>query len=145
MCDHPDLFEVSDFVFDRYAKVGFDKLSPPEKVFVCVWGLEAEVNNGGFDQYYFNSSGDHAQDAEVSLKAIGAKHTAQLVKLGNALFGASGPSPNRAARQKQLDALGDAKTKKMNEIEDEIMKYKDNLEELLRAYVSRNAEAFRSQ
>jgi hypothetical protein len=91
--DQPDLFKASDFVFDRYAKLGSDKLTTPEKVFVCVWGLEGEVNNGGFDQYYFNSSGDHALDAEESLKAIGAKHTAQLVKQANALFGASSPSP----------------------------------------------------
>lgn len=143
--DQPDVFKVSDFVFDRNAKLGYEKLTTPEKVFVCVWGLEGEVNNGGFDQYYFNSSGDHALDAEGSLKAIGAKHTAQLVKQANTLFGASGPSPNRAARQKQLEALGDAKTKKMNEIEEEFMKYKDNLEELLKAYVSKNAAAFRSQ
>ena len=58
--ERPDLFKVSDSVFDRYGKLGYEKLTWPEKVFVCVWGLEGEVNNGGFDQYYFNSSGDHA-------------------------------------------------------------------------------------
>jgi hypothetical protein len=141
--DQPDLFKVCDFVFHRYAKLGYDKLTTPEKVFVCVWGLDGEVNNGGFDQYYFNSSGDHALDAEESLTAIGAKQTAQLVEQANALFGASGPSPDRAARQLQLDALGEARTKKMNEIDEEFMKSKDNLEELLRAYVSRNAEVLR--
>lgn len=141
--DQPDLFKVSDFIFDRYAALGYGKLATSEKVFVCVWGLEGEVNNGGFDQYYFNSSGDHAADAEESLRAIGAQHTAQLVKQANVLFGASGPSPNRAARQKQLDTLGDVKTKKLNEVEEEFLKYKDNLEELLKAYVSKNAAVLR--
>jgi hypothetical protein len=141
--DEPDLFKVSDLVFARYAKLGYENLTRPEKVFVCVWGLEGEVNNGGFDQYYFNSSGDHALDAEESFKAIGAKHTADLVKQANSLFGAAGPSPDRAARQKQLDALGEAKTKKMNEIEEDFFKYKDNLWELLTVYVSKNVETFR--
>jgi hypothetical protein len=31
----------------------------------------------------------------------------------------------------------------MNEIEEEFLKYKDNLEELLKAYVSKNAEVLR--
>jgi hypothetical protein len=142
--DQPDLFKVSDRVFDRYGKLGYNKLAQPEKVLACVWGLEGEVNNGGFDQYYFNSSGDHALDAVPSLEAIGAKHTANLVREANALFGDAGPSPDRFTRQKQLDALGDAKTKKMNEIEEEFFKYKDKLGQLLQSYVSTNAAAFRA-
>lgn len=140
--DQPDLFKVSDRVFDRYAKIGYDKLAQPEKVFVCIWGLEGEVNNGGLDQYYFNSSGDHALDAVSSLEAIGAKHTADVIRQANALFGEKGPSPHRFTRQKQLDALGDAKTKKMNEIEEAFFKYEDKLEQLLETYVFKNAEAF---
>jgi len=66
-----------------------------------------------------------------------------LVKRANALFGTAGPSPDRAVRQEQLDALPEAATKKMNELEEEFFKYKDNLQELLTAYVSKNAEAFR--
>lgn len=140
--EQPDLFKVSEFVFDRYAKVGYERLSRPEKLFVCLWGLEGEVNNGGFHQYYFNSSGDHALDTEEFLKAIGANHTADLVKQANALFGAAGPSPERFVRQKQLDVIGDVKTKKMDEIEKEFFEYKDQLGQLLEAYVSKNAEAF---
>ena len=141
--ERPDLFKVSDSVFDRYGKLGYEKLTWPEKVFVCVWGLEGEVNNGGFDQYYFNSSGDHTLDAVPSLEAIGAKHTATLVRQANTLFGEAGPSPDRFARQKQLDVLGNAKTKKMNEIEEKFFTYKDKLGQLLEAYVTKNAEAFR--
>jgi len=140
--DQLDLFKVSDLVFDRYGKLGYDKLTRPEKVFVCVWGLEGEVNNGGFDQYYFNSAGDHALDSVESLEAIGAKHTANLVRQANALFGEAGPSADRFARQKQLHAFADAKTKKMNEIDEEFFKYKDKLGQLLEAYVAKNAETF---
>ena len=139
----PDLLKISDLVFERYGKLGYEKLSQPEKVFVCVWDLESEVNNGGFDQYYFNSSGDHALDALESLNTIGAKHTADLVKQANTLFGAAGPSPDQEKREKQLDALSETATKKLVQIEREFFKYNDNLQELLTAYVSRNAEAFR--
>src|SRR5262245_24322969 len=100
--DPLDMFKISDAVFARFTKLGFEKLSAPEKVFQCVWGLEAEVNNGGFSKFYFNSAGDHAADTVKSLEAIGAEHTANLVRRANALFGEAGPSPDRFKRQKQL-------------------------------------------
>jgi hypothetical protein len=34
------------------------EMSEAERVFICIWQLEAEVNNGGFTQYFTNSSGD---------------------------------------------------------------------------------------
>lgn len=140
--DKLDMFKISDHVFDRYSKLGFEKLSPPEKVFQCVCGLEAEVNNGGVNQFYFNSAGDHAAETVKALETIGANHSADLVRQANALFGEAGPSPDRNTRQKQLDALGDAKTKRMDEIEAAFMKYEDKLGQMLEAYVSKNREAF---
>lgn len=141
--DKPDLFKISDAIFDRYRKLGYEKLSYPEKVFFCVWELEAEVNNGGFDQYYFNTSGKSALDTPESLRAIGANHTANLVKQANDLFGPGGPSLEREKRQNQLDALSEAATKKMGEFDEEFYKYLDDLEQLLTEYVSKNSEAFR--
>jgi hypothetical protein len=91
----------------------------------------------------FNSAGEEVRDAVKSLETIGAKHTANLVRQANALFGEAGPSYDRFRRQDQLFALGEAKTKKMNEIEKQFMKYDDKLGILLEAYVAKNAEAFR--
>lgn len=139
-----DIFKISDVVFVRYTKLGFDKLSAHEKVFQCVWGLEAEVNNGGFKQFYFNGAGDHAAETVKSLEAIGANQTAKLVQRTNALFGEAGPSPDRFKRQKQLFALEDAgKDMDMESMTKEFLKYNDPLGKLLEAYVVKNAEAFR--
>ena len=142
--DHLDMFRISDEVFGRYTNLGFEKLSPPEKVFQCIWGLEAEVNNGGLDQFYFNNAGDHAAETVKSLEIIEAKHTANLVRRANALFGEAGPSSDHFARQKQLFALEDAgKDKEMENLTKEFLKYNDPLGKLLEAYVAKNAEAFR--
>lgn len=140
--DNPDLSEVGQWVFEREEELGYEKLSWPEKVFVCIKDIDGEVNNGGFDQYYFNSSGDHAIDAVASLEAIEATHTANLVRKTNALFGEGGPSPDRLSRQAQLDALRGDKAKEMNEIEKEFYQGTEDLDGLLKKYISRNAEAF---
>lgn len=137
-----DLFKVSDRVFAKYFKTGLEDLAEPERVFICLWQLEAQVNNGGFHQFYFNSSGNLARDTVSSLQAIGAEHTANLVRKANALFGKTGPSSEWSERQEQLEALGDSKTRMMDDIEAEFMHYTDKLGQLLEAYVLKNAAAF---
>src|SRR6185295_11604327 len=67
-----DLFNVSEAVSAREAKHGFRALSNPERVFLCVWNLEAEVNNGGFSQFFDNSAGDYAAETPGALRTIGA-------------------------------------------------------------------------
>jgi len=140
-----DLIKISESVWDRESKLGYEKLSQPERVFLCVWDLEAEVNNGGFDQYYFNSAGDHALDTVRALETIGAKRTAELVRTMNSLFGPAGPSPARFKRQDQLSSLRDSVANKLHDADKRFYKYDDNLEQLLTAFVSRDLEAFRAK
>jgi hypothetical protein len=42
----------------RLAGGTWDALSDRDRILITVWELEADVNNGGFDQYFFNSAGD---------------------------------------------------------------------------------------
>jgi hypothetical protein len=138
----PDLIKLSEAVFKRYWELGYERLNVPQKTFLCIWGLEAEVNNGGFDQYYFNSAGDHAADTPESLRTIGAEHTAMLVKKANDVFGPIGPSRNRNERQKQLHSLAVDQKKELSELTNEFFRYHDNLDEMLKAYVGKNEAAF---
>lgn len=54
--------------------------SEPERVVLAVEAIEREVNNGGFNQFFFNSSREHAYFAPFALRAIGAPRTAELVE-----------------------------------------------------------------
>ena len=44
------------------------KLNPVERVIYLISEFEAEVNNGGFDQYFINSSGKYASETIECLK-----------------------------------------------------------------------------
>lgn len=138
-----DLFKLSDKLFAQRDR--FEQLSEPERVFLCVWELEAEVNNGGFHQYYFNSAGDHAQEVSHALETIGAPQTASIVRQANALFGPSGPSPDHFIRQNQLLAIGSAAEDQMVKLDEEFYGYPppEVLKDLLEPYVRHHAEAFR--
>ncbi|MFD2920928.1 DUF4375 domain-containing protein [Terrimonas rubra] len=51
-----------------------------------IWMLEAEVNNGGFNQFYFNFSGQFYKQLPAALKLVGAKQFAGLMQNANDLF-----------------------------------------------------------
>jgi hypothetical protein len=69
--------EVGYYVLRKMERVPFASLSHPERVIACLTELEMEVSNGGFDQYYWNSPGEHARAAVAALRELGAPHVAQ--------------------------------------------------------------------
>lgn len=49
------------------------------------WIVEAEVNNGGFNQYYYNTDGRFASEAVAAFEYFGAKEHAALMREANAV------------------------------------------------------------
>lgn len=91
---------------------GFHRMAPEDQIFYRVWMLEAEVTNGGFWQYIFNSSGAHAITALDALREIGADELAAICERFYALLPGGRPAAFQRQRQDQLeqmmDRLGDA-------------------------------------
>lgn len=134
--------EVGYYVLRKLERRPFRDLSHEEQVIGCVAGLEMDVDNGGFRQYYTNSPGDQAIAAVSALKELGAKHTAtQLVK-ANAVFGRAGPSPTQEQRWAQMDALGKSADARWDKLEGEFNENRDFLSALAARYIRRNRESF---
>ena len=132
------LFSLAEDIQRRQIKSGLHSLSLSEQVFAVVWSLEAEVNNGGFQQYFFNSAGDHAAAAKIALVSIGAPNTAAVLSQAMALFGSSGPSEDRNARQEQLGILEQASDEPFESLDQEFLRYPENLSKLLASHMSKN-------
>ena len=129
------LIELSESPKGRFWKVSYSDLSEAEQVFVSIWKLEAEVNNGGFSQYYFNSAGDHSLLAPSALRAIGAHQMAGIVEKANAVFGAAGPPKDREERQRISKSLGPSAEERWEQFNGEFFTYPDNLTDCLYDYV----------
>lgn len=100
---------------------GLEALSDIEKRYFAVCCLEGEMHNGGFDQFFSNSSGSYYEQALAGLADMGAVESAQLLrKAKQVLFDFSdvstdtgarrnflrkNSSPSRDVRLGQLDAL----------------------------------------
>lgn len=99
------LFGAWDRVFANEQRVGFGGLSRAEQVFWVIWALEGDVNNGGFSQYMFNSSGDQAALAPPALRAVGAEAAAEVCERFYAMLPDGAPARTQDERQAQLDAV----------------------------------------
>ncbi len=118
---------------------GWDGLSKAEQIIVIVMQLWYEVGNGGFNQYFFNSTGDAAQKAPNAFREIGAPQTADVIKRANDLFGPGGSSKNRLKRQAQLKTFSESQLDKFDELDKFIFDDPKDLEELLCKFVLRNS------
>jgi len=89
------------------------QLSSEEQRYFAVGLLEGEVYNGGFDQFFWNSSGDYYQLAVAGLEDVGAVSALALVKeAADTVFGRSGPPADRTERWRIMDS----KTRRLSEV-----------------------------
>lgn len=136
-----DLAAVYDAALARLDSSRFDDLCEVDQVLVTVWGLEADVNNGGFDQYFFNSSGDHAFFAERALRLVGAHKMAMIVGRAIGLLGPGGVPRDRYERQRTLEAARDRIAASLDDLDRQFFEYPDDISTLVEAYLARNAGA----
>lgn len=120
-----------------YDGAHFSALTPTEQTLVAIWALEADVNNGGFDQFYFNSHGHLGAAAGAALEAIGAIEMAAIVEEANARFGPGGPPEEREARQERLLELTESSEDFFGDLDRRFWGYPDDIAKLLRAHLER--------
>jgi hypothetical protein len=61
-------------------------LPPGVRAIYTTWLVDAEVNAGGFHQYFFNSSGQYAGDALAGYELLGAEEYAAIMRSAIATF-----------------------------------------------------------
>ena len=120
-----------------------NKLTEQEKMIVYIEELEREVNNGGFNQFFFNSSGNYTDGVVQALKNIGSIKFLNLVESAIAQFPNSEVPKNRQQRQAILEKIDGEANPIWNTLNKEFYKYEEDIYGLLRAYISKNIKHFR--
>ncbi|WP_221801654.1 DMP19 family protein [Oceanobacter mangrovi] len=95
--------------------------------------LETEINNGGFDQFFFNTAGDYTEETIQALLNIGATHTADIVKNAAAKFPGGMPPKNRDSRQELLEKVS-PDSDAFEKFDEEFLAYEDDLATLVSGY-----------
>lgn len=138
----PRNHERFDFL-QSYANRIFSSMHPTEvdQVFIHIWALVGQVGNGGFWQFYYNSTGDFAVETVSALECIGATGAAKIVEDWNGFFPKGLPSPNQEQRIRELDNLSNVE-EEVEKTENDFYDEEDNIEECLYRYVIENKNRF---
>lgn len=120
------------------------RLNECQKIFYLNQCLEREINNGGFDQFYFNSSGNFAEETVRSLKAVGAHKTAEILFRANSVFSEGNVPKDQEPRQRLVEAIEKDGNNQWQQLEDKFMAYEDDLNSLNMSYIRTNIDKFRS-
>jgi hypothetical protein len=100
--DEINIYDGSDIFLETFGRVPL-KAGLLYAAHFC----QSEVCNGGFDQFFFNSTGVLAPEAVRGFRAIGQDQVADLIEKAMSSFGSEYPR-DRDHRQSLLDALDDS-------------------------------------
>lgn len=110
---------------------------PQRYLFAIEWYI-AEVNNGGHDQFYFNSTGIVWEDALKGFEAIGASKNVEILKESIARIGGN-PSKDHMTRQENLL---DIKELDLSDLDKLYYESEGDVMNLLCSYIKANAKDF---
>jgi hypothetical protein len=110
-----------------------------ERVVYVTQLLEAEVNNGGFDQFFRNSSGNLSKEIVAAFTRIGAVKTAAICEKAISVF----PSPVPATQEERNRLLTEETEAILDKYDDEFYHSEENLDALNKQYIKEYKAWFR--
>jgi hypothetical protein len=129
---------IGFILLDKEERKGLAAFTQAERYVYAVEGMQREVNNGGWNQFFGNSSGALAYDLVPALEAIGSNaNRSSAVKI----FGKP-PSLGDADRAKHLDKLTKGGANPWEKLEDEFYQAPEDLEAMIVEFIARNAAEF---
>ncbi|MBQ6116244.1 MAG: DMP19 family protein [Oscillospiraceae bacterium] len=118
-----------------------DLLNPYERTIFVTQELEMEVNNGGFWQFFDNSSGQFSNEIVDAFTKIGAYKTAEICRKAVSAFGQDLPV-DWEERRTFLDNVPDSAASVLDECDDAFFAYEEDLETLNASYIKKHIEHF---
>jgi HEAT repeat protein len=132
------------YVFAKQTEAAgdFDGLSVPQQHYMAVYLCNAEVNNGGFSVYFVNSSAESWPEALAGYRAIGAVERERLLRKAVELFGPQGPALDKGQRDEQRATWPPEHRQKLDALDTEYYKCKENVKALLARYAAAHHSHF---
>jgi hypothetical protein len=118
-----------------------ERLSLLEKKLIAVDDLRAEVDNGGFQQYFSNGAADRSALALQGLREMGATQMARVVQRAMSVFPGGKPPAALESRQKAMAAVRRRAEAVWGPCEDEFYLHEEGYSVLALAY----AKKYRAQ
>jgi hypothetical protein len=124
-----------DELMERLPKSGYQSFTAGEKIFFSLWWFQAETNNGGLHQFFFNDLGAYAADALHALELIGASRTADILRRAISVFPDS-QVPTDILRRGQIlcDLPDELQWERLGELTTKLFQVREPIAEYFEAY-----------
>ena len=142
--DPEDAIMELDSILNEKSNYGEDisVLTEGEKVVLFIENLEQEVNNGGFDQFFFNSSGNYTHETLKALEQIGSIEIKTLLSKAIAVWpNKNVPKIQMTRRERQLQ-LSESAQEKWNTLDEEFFHSQEYIPQLLVNYIETHKKQF---
>ena len=123
-------------ISQKVQRGGVQSLTDEECVVLAVEALEREMNNGGYDQFFVNSSREFAPTIVGALKRIGCKLTAAITQRAISAIGVS--ELTSEAIDAAMAGDNEERLAKLNRCDDVYYKNADPIAERLFAFIKAN-------
>ena len=137
------IIEIDNFI-SQLCEYGenLNALTESQKQLFFIQEFEREMNNGGFKQYFTNSSGDNAQETVVALNLIGAKSMAKILQKAIDKFPNKKAPKERDERENIVEKMEEKNDEIWEKLEEKFYEYPYNLNELNIVYIKQNKQDF---
>ena len=124
---------VIEQALDQKSARDGDSLTAPERVILAVEALEREVNNGGYSQFFINSSREYAPLITDSLQLIGCLATAALTQ--QAIQALRLPRHTMQAIESEMNKEDPRRDAILSELDAQYFKTRENIPEKLFSFI----------
>lgn len=136
--------DIGFILLEKEEQRGLSAFSAPERYVYAVQALSREVNNGGFEQFFYNSSGQLAFDVVPALVAMGSKENLSIATQALERFGKP-ESLSDASRWEHLDKITrSGETRLWDDLDEAFYENPEDIEGMILGYIESHIDRFAS-
>jgi len=129
-------------LLDKEERNGLASFTRGERFVYAIEGMVREVNNGGWNQFFRNSSGALAFDLAPALEAVGSRKNLSIAQRALNIFGKPA-SLSEDDRGKQVDKVTkDGENNPWDALEGEFYQNPEDLEAMIVGFIARHQAEF---
>lgn len=133
---------IGFILLDKEERKGLAAFTRGERFVYAIEGMVREVNNGGWNQFFFNSSGALAFDLVPALEAAGSKENLSIARRAVELFGKPASLGDEDRYKQLVKVTKDGKIFPWEKLEDEFYENPEDLEAMIIEFIARNPAEF---
>jgi len=133
---------IGFILLDKEERKGLASFSASERFVYAIQGMDREVNNGGFGQFFDNSSGELAFDLIPALEAVRSTVALAIARRALALFGKPSSLSDRARSRHLRRITKDYSIDPWEHLDNEYYDCTEDLVQLALDFIERNIDQF---